>query len=151
MRLGFYTLLRVVRKLLKKQTDASDSEEVQALKGGIRRMKRETERSVYEHFKDYQENIKFQYILKLVDATSSRLYEGLTEHFRVYVSGLKDVISSMGSERQDKEQVDAALGEIEQRIRSLNARIGTLRQEIIQMRGADTADGSLKAVASAPT
>jgi GTPase SAR1 family protein len=151
MRLGFYTLLRMVRKLLKKQTNASDSEEVQALKGGIRRMKRETERSVYEHFKDYQENIKFQYILKLVDATSSRLYEGLTEHFRVYVSDLKEVISSMGSERHDKEQVDAALGDIEQRIRSLNARIGTLRQEIIQMRGEDTAGGSLKAVVSAPT
>jgi len=148
MRLGVFTLLRVMRKVLKKQIGEQGDEEIQALKGGIRRMKRETERSIYAHFKDYQENIKFQYILRLVDATSSSLYEGLTEHFRIYVSDLREVISSMGSARSDKKQVDEALGKFEEAIHALSVRIESLREDIESMRGSVDAEGSRQAVAT---
>ncbi len=135
LRLGAYSLLRLVRKVLKKQTGPNDLEELQALKGGIRRMKRETERSIYEHFKDYQENIKFQYILRLVKETSSRLFEGLTDHFQVYVTDLDDVISSMGSERDDQKALDEALAQIEKAIQPIKMRIDDVREEIRLMRG----------------
>ncbi len=137
LRLGAYSLLRLVRKVLKKQTGEEGAEELQALKGGIRRMKRETERSIYEHFKDYQENMKFQYMLRLVKETSSRLYEGLTEHFQVYVSDLENVISSMGSERSDQKAMDDTLKQIEMEIRPLTERLDTLREEIRRLRGVD--------------
>jgi hypothetical protein len=146
-----FTLLRLVRKALKKQSGPQGPEELQALKGGMRRMKRETERSVYEHFRDYQENIKFQFMLRLVEATSSRLYEGLTHHFCVYVSDLNGVISSMGSERSDKKQVGEAFERIENSIKPLNARIDALRGDIRQMRGEDIGINSMPAVVSART
>lgn len=148
MRLGFFTLLGMFRKVLKKQSGAKGQEQMNALKGGIYRMKQETVRSVYEHFKDYRENIKFQYMLRLVDATKVRLYEGLTEHFRVYVSDLKEVIASMGIERNDKKQTDEALDAIEKTVHSSVSQIDVLRHDIGKMRGEDIS-GNLQAIASA--
>ncbi len=149
LRLGAYSLLRLVRKVLKKQAGGDGHEEVQALKGGIRRMKRETERSIYEHFKDYQENIKFQYILRLVKETSSRLYEGLTDHFQIYVADLDAVITSMGSERADQKALDERLAQVENAIQSLKSRIEGLREEIRRMRGVNTDGDNIPGAATA--
>ena len=134
IRLGLYAMLRVVRKALKKPMGTKGDEELKALKDGIRRMKRETERSILEHFRDYQENIKFQYMLRLVDAAGSRLFEGLTEHFRIYVSDLKELIDSMSSERNDKEQVGEALSAIEAAVEAMQSRVETIRRDVSRMR-----------------
>jgi hypothetical protein len=151
LRLGAYSLLRLLKKVLKKQTGEKGGEELQALKGGIRRMKRETERSIHEHFKDYRENLKFQYMLRLVKETSSRLYEGLTEHFQLYVSDLEAVISSMGSERSDQKELNDALKQIEVDIQPFNERMETLREDIRQMRGVDMDGEDPPQVVSAQT
>lgn len=148
MRLGFFTLLRVVSKVFKKQAQEKGLEEIQALGGAVRRMKRETERSVYEHFRDYQENIKFQYMLRLVDATGSRLFESLTEHFRIHVSDLDEVIATMGSDRKDKKQVDESLEGIEKIICSASSQIDKLRHDIDRMRGEDTSNNYIQIASS---
>jgi len=135
IRLGLYALLRVVRKALKKNMGVKGDEELKALQDGIRRMKRETERSILEHFRDYQENIKFQYMLRLLDVAGSRLFEGLTEHFRMYVSDLNELINSMGSERSDKEQVGEALGAVEAALGAMQTRVEAMRREVDRMRG----------------
>ena len=135
IRLGLYTLLRVVRKAMKKPLSAKGDEEIKALKDGIRRMKRETERSILEHFKDYQENIKFQYVLRLVDAAGSRLFESLTQHFRIYVSDLKSLADSMNSEHSDKAQVIETLAAIGRAIEEMQSRVDTVRRQVVKMRG----------------
>jgi prefoldin subunit 5 len=66
------------------------------------------------------------------------LYEGLTEYFRVYVSDLKEVISTMGSERNDKKQMDEALEVIEKSVHSSVSQIDVLRHDIGKLRGEDT-------------
>jgi GTPase SAR1 family protein len=137
MRLGIYALLRVMRKVLKKSTGVKGDEEIKALKDGIRRMKKETQRSVNAHFIDYRENVKFQYMLRLVDASSNRLFEGLTDHFRVYLSDLTGLIDSMGSERQDKEQLGASLGAIEAEGSRIGTQIDALRRDVQLLRGDD--------------
>ncbi len=148
VRLGLYALLRVVRKALKKPMGAKGDEELRALKDGIRRMKRETERSILEHFRDYQENIKFQYMLRLLDAAGGRLFEGLTEHFRMYVSDLSALIDSMGSERSDKEQVGEALGAIEAALGAMQSRVEAMRREVNRMRADVDSSGERPAAAS---
>jgi GTPase SAR1 family protein len=137
LRLGFFTFMRAARRVIKKHVGEKGTEKIEALKGAIRRMKQETERSVLEHFKDYQENIKFQYMVRLVNATGNHLFESLSEHFRTHVSDLQDMISSMGSERQDKKQVDKALDGIQTNIQSFKNDINVLRHEIDHMRGGD--------------
>jgi GTPase SAR1 family protein/HAMP domain-containing protein len=135
LRLGFFTFMRAARKVIKKQVGEKGSEEIEALRGAVRRMKQETERSVYEHFRDYRENIKFQYMVRLVNAAGNHLLESLSEHFRTHVSDLQDMIASMGSERQDKKQVDKALDGVETNIRASAIQIKMLRHEIDHMRG----------------
>lgn len=135
VRFGLFNLLRVARKVFKKQNREKGEEELQALKAGVRRMKRETERSIHAHFMDYRENIKFQYVLKLVDASVSRLYESLTGHFKIYLSDLKELLSLMGDESSGKMQLDKAFEQIEKDLQSSRGDTDSLRQDIELMRG----------------
>ena len=98
-------------------------------------MKRETERSIMEHFKDYQENLKFQYMQRLVDAAGVHLYEALTECFQMYVSDLKELIDSMGDERSNRAQLGETLGVVETALVAMQPRIETLRLDVGRMRG----------------
>jgi hypothetical protein len=148
IRWGLYALTGLVRKILRKPMGVKGDEELRALKDGIRRMKRETERSILEHFKDYRENIKFQYMLKLVDASGARLYEGLTECFRIYVSDLKELIDSMGSERSDRERLGESLGAVETALAAMQHRIEALRLDVDSMRGRLPSDREQAAASS---
>jgi GTPase SAR1 family protein len=135
MRLGVYALVRLMRKVLKKNTGNRGDKEIKALEGGIRRMKQETERSVHAHFIDYRENVKFQYMLRLAEASSSRLFEGLTDHFRVYLSDLTELIDAMGNHRKDKERLNSSLKTIEKEIGVLGSQLEALRVKVDRLRG----------------
>ncbi len=130
MRLGFYSLVRAVRKALKKSVGAEKAEELKALKGGIRKMKAETERSINALFKDYKENIKFQYMHRLAELAGQRFYETLTEQFGAYLGDIQNLVAAIAERRNDKERVDTALGAIEQAVKELLGELGALRQEV---------------------
>lgn len=130
LRLGAYSLMRAVRKALKKAVGAEKSEEFNALKGGIRRMKDETERSINALFKDYKENIKFQYLQRLAEAAGQRLYGSLTEQFGAYVGDVQNLVAAIGGRRNDKEFLDSTLQTIEQAVSDLLAELGSIRQEV---------------------
>ena len=134
MRLGIYSLLQVVRKVLKKSDTDGTDEAFDALKGGIRRMKRETERSIVAHFKDYRENIKFQYLLPLADAAGRRLYEALTGQFDTYGANLKSIVDSMSGESVDMAQLDSDLNKIAQTLESLQSERESLRRSVDRLR-----------------
>lgn len=102
MRFGLYTVVRAFKQLLKKPLAAKGSEARGALADGVRRMKRETERSVLTHFKDYQENIKFQYVSKLVDAVSGHLFSDLLDRFQAFFTDHTRMVDLIGAERLDK-------------------------------------------------
>jgi GTPase SAR1 family protein len=130
MRLGFYSLVRAVRKLMRKSVGAEKDEEMRALKAGIRKMKEETERSILYHFKDYRENIKFQYMQRLAELAGNALYEILTERFGAYVGDVRDLVGAVAERRSDKERVDSALGTIEQAVATQQAKLETVRQSV---------------------
>jgi GTPase SAR1 family protein len=134
VRLGVYNLVRYFRKLLNKPVGEESVEGLRALKDGIRRMRRETERSLLAHFKDYQENFKFQYVLKLVDVAGSRLVETLTEQFSGYVGDLKKMVATIGDRRGEKERIDSQLAVIEEGVAALQTRLVQLRQVLLRMR-----------------
>jgi septation ring formation regulator EzrA len=138
----------VMKKVLKKKTGGRGDEEIRALEGGIRRMKRETERSVNAHFIDYRENVKFQYMLRLSEASSNRLYEGLTDHFRVYLSDLNGLIDSMGSESEGKEELRASLEAVEHQLLQLQSQVDSLRRNVDLLRGEDPAAGERQPAAT---
>jgi GTPase SAR1 family protein len=138
IRLGAYSLVRLVRKLLKKNVLDDKSEQIKALRDGIRRMKQETERSVLAHFKDYQENIKFQYVLRLADMVGARLYALLMENFQGYSADLNQMVTAITGERSEKERLDSTLITIEREIAALKEQTQSTRQGIMQLRGSDS-------------
>jgi hypothetical protein len=143
LRLGVFSLLQVVRKVLKKQEGGPNDDTLNALKGGIRRMKKETERSIRDHFKDYRENLKFQYLLPLADAVGQRLYEALTEQFEVYGHNLKSIVDGVSGECVDIAQSDADLERIAQALEQIESRRQTLRRQVDHLReGADPGENT---------
>jgi hypothetical protein len=128
--LGFYTVLKIFKKLLKKQAQNEKEGEIQALKDGLKRMKRETERSIIDHFKNYKENVKFQYIFKLADAASNKLYEGLIERFQSYVTDLSKTVDLISDKQSDKQQAYEILKEMELASNDVGIRIKKAREKI---------------------
>jgi hypothetical protein len=130
MRLGVYTLSRVLKKILKKPLKNKKQEEFMALKDGVKRMKRETEASVLAHFKDYCENIKFQYVFKLIDALSNSLYDGLLDRFQTYFTDHSRMVELIGEKRLDREQASGALETMAQTSQEIRIRIDGIRDQI---------------------
>ncbi|MDJ0720331.1 MAG: dynamin family protein [Desulfobacterales bacterium] len=112
MRLGVYKLLRGFRKLLRKPVAAGQGEAIRALEDGVERMKKETERSLLFHFKDYRENIKFGYIFKMVESASVQITDGLLARFETYESDLAQMVALIDNNQSVKAEQEAAFREI---------------------------------------
>jgi GTPase SAR1 family protein len=137
VRLGFYKLVKIFKRLLKKPIIEKNEGEILALKDGVFRMKREMEKSVISHLKDYQENIKFQYIYRLVEAESNSLYESLLDRFQVYSTDLSNMVDLINNKMIDKEQTFEMMKTIAFDCGEMDERINGLRKRIENIESAD--------------
>jgi hypothetical protein len=103
MRLGLYSLTKFFKKAFKKPVKHEMEEQMRALADGFKLIKQETEKSIVFHFENYRENLKFQYISKLVDAATEYLRQRLMERFRSYHSDISSLEKVMQKKGQDKE------------------------------------------------
>jgi GTPase SAR1 family protein len=104
IRLGLYSAVSLVKKVLKKSPEKEKEEQVRALADGFKLIKRETEKSIHFHFENYRENFKFQYVLKVIDAAAEYLHRVLLEKYQSYDSDLtsmEEMMEKRGSERGD--------------------------------------------------
>jgi GTPase SAR1 family protein/NADP-dependent 3-hydroxy acid dehydrogenase YdfG len=118
IRLGLYSAVSLVKKVLKKSPEKEKEEQVRALADGFQLIKRETEKSIRFHFENYRENFKFQYVSKLIDAAAEYLHRVLKEKYQSYDSDLtsmEEMMEKKGSDRGDmldyleKVSIDAKL------------------------------------------
>lgn len=130
LRFGFYSFIRAVKKLLKKPLGNGREGELLALKNGVVRMKQETEKATVFHFKDYRENLKFQYAFRLTDALSAILHDILMSQFQAYITDLSELVSLITEKRIDKEDTTETLKQIEQASEEILRRINTLMGEV---------------------
>lgn len=133
MRLGAYSFMGFFRKLLKQPAPNHRGQAIRALKDSSRRMKLETRRSILFHFKDYRENMKFQYILKLLDAAAGELYDSLFDRFQVYAADLSRTVELMGRKKIDRHQASELLAEMQKDVDGIKARIDQARKKMEQM------------------
>jgi predicted transcriptional regulator len=82
------------------------------------------------HFKDYQENIKFQYIYKLIEAASNRLYETLVDRFQIYGTDLSDIVERINNKLINKKQASEILKNMEQTSMEIDGRINIIREKV---------------------
>jgi len=95
VRLGFYSVLKLFKKVFKKPLKNEKEEQMLALADGVKRMKGETENAIIFHFKNYRENFKFQYVFKLIDFASAHLHSALLETLRAYDTDLTELTQVM--------------------------------------------------------
>ncbi|MCP4113352.1 MAG: hypothetical protein GY749_48780 [Desulfobacteraceae bacterium] len=134
MRLGFYRIVKVMKRVFRRRIKNEKEDMIRALKDGVTRLKRETEKSIVFHFKDYRENLKFQYIFKLVDALSAILYDMLLNRFQAYTADLSKITELIDRKQTDKEQISELLKEMEMNSREISERINSIREEFGELK-----------------
>jgi GTPase SAR1 family protein len=130
LRLGVYSLQRNLKKLLKKPANKRAEVVRQALSGGIQQMKRETLKSLVEQLKDYRENLKFAFLLKLVENSSENLTALMLDRFQLFFTDLAAVADRLNSTKADKQRTSEILREMNQRTAAVKGSIGHLRRRI---------------------
>ena len=130
IRLGLYSAVKVFRKLFQKSDTRQSRRKQKALQDGFKRMKQETERSISVQFRDYQENVKFQYLFRLTDAMVHQLNEDLRERFQIYFTDASQMIALVKEEHVDKERIKESLQNIGETARGSLERIEQLRRDV---------------------
>jgi hypothetical protein len=54
---------------------------------------------------DYKENLKYQYLFKLVDAVSTSLYESLVDRMRAFTGSVSDMRGLIENQRMARDQI----------------------------------------------
>ncbi len=130
MRLGFYAALKVFRKLFNKAESQKYSRKRKALADGFKRMKLETERSIRMQFRDYRENIKFQYLFRLTDGLAHQLNADLLARFESYRTDTAGLIKLVQENHKDKQGLTLELQQLGELARKFSGRVGNLRTEV---------------------
>jgi hypothetical protein len=130
VRLGLYSLAKVFKRMLRKKVQNRKEEGVLALKDGVSRMKKDTERSVIAHFKDYKENIKFQYLFKIVDAIAASFSKILGDRFRACDTDLTQLSDRIGKRQDDRQIISETLHGMTNTIDAIDSRIQLLRKSL---------------------
>jgi GTP-binding protein EngB required for normal cell division len=132
LRLGVFSLRRNLKKILKKPAGKRAEIFRQALHGGAQQMKRETLKSVVEQLKDYRENLKFAFLIKLVEKSAENLSDLMVDRFQLFFTDLNAVADRLDSTKTDKQQALKILEEMDQRAAENKGSIDHLRRRIEQ-------------------
>jgi len=123
MRLGLYNFIKQIKRIIRQPVKDEAANALSALKDAIKRMKKETEEGLVFHFKNYKENLKFQYIFQLVDAVSGNIYDIMLERFHDYTQDLSQLTGSMVKNQVDKDQLSFSLQESASTVDGISVRI----------------------------
>jgi len=130
MRLGIYKAVQKSKTIIKKSGGQGGQEKIKALDDALRRMKRETQRSVVFHLKDYRENLKFRYLFQLVETACESYAQAVLDRFQVYFSDLSTIVERIGTSQSAKEKAKEILDEMDRSSRALIEKINRIRREI---------------------
>ena len=130
VRLGFYKAVEKSKTIFKKSADRGGREKLKALQDALRRMKRETQRSVVSQLKDYRENLKFRYLFQLVEIACESYTQAVLDRFQAYSSDLSAIFKRVGSSQADQEKAKVILEEMDRSSRELIEKINDMRRRL---------------------
>ncbi|MDZ7832343.1 MAG: dynamin family protein [Desulfobacterales bacterium] len=130
MRFGMQNLASRIKRLFRRSAGQSAAEGQAALKTAAKRMKRETEGGISFQFKNYKENIKFQYLFHLVDAVADHLYAEIMDRFHDFTNDLVTLGGYAGKHQDEGARLVDQLNEmaevasdLEKRLKEIGSRI----------------------------
>lgn len=130
MKLGFYRLSGALKKLFTRKESGPDRD-VPALRSGVARMKKEIEASLSFYFKNYRENIKYQYFFKLIESVSEELYVQLSSRFE---SSGDDFVElqrmAAGAGPEEKNNILGRIEEIHERLMQIKGEVASVKTDL---------------------
>ena len=139
LRLGVYNVIRQFRRLVRRPADDSTANNAAALNDAVKRMKKETRESLVFHFKNYRENLKFQYIFRLVDAVSESICDAMMARFHDYTQDLSRLTGSMVKNQVDKDKIGDDLKILSENADAVSARMRQFRDRLSETATANPA------------
>ncbi|MCK4534157.1 MAG: hypothetical protein KAT81_01425 [Syntrophobacterales bacterium] len=130
MRLKYYDLVKLIKKVLKKDIQNEKAGEILALKDGVQRIKKETIRSIISSLNNYKENLKFLYFFRLIDEAPKILNGMLLDRFYVFTVDISATADSIGKEQSVKEDTINTLELMDDSLQTLSFRILRLREDM---------------------
>ena len=115
MRKSAYSAGSFLKKIFNKQSKPLDRNDSKAISHALARMKEETRQSLEAHFMDFRENLKFQYMFKLLDLSAVTLQEDLADRLKVFVEGMEQTTGLVNENQTAKEQAREILISMETR------------------------------------
>jgi len=112
LRLSVGRFVGWIQKLFHKSVPEAPAHDASALQIGLRRIKSETAKSILSLFKDYRENLKFQYLLRLIDATAGIVYEQLSDRFESYGADVAHLAIRLGEKRDNRSDLSDQLANL---------------------------------------
>ncbi len=128
VRLGMYNLVNTVKRWLRREEKPDGAPGARrALEDSLRRIRRETERSVVFHMSDYRENLKYQYMFKLLDLAADVLYGRILDRFRMLTADLSDIEKLVDQEEEVKGKSLESLASLEREAGDILLRLQGIR------------------------
>ena len=130
LRFGFFSIIKNIKRLFKKPIENEKEDAELALIQSMARMKQETGKSILYNFKNYRENIKFQYIMKLVEKVSEFMLEELDERFQFYMTDLTRMAELVDDKETSRKNTLEGLAEMDRRADDILNRIRMAKERI---------------------
>ena len=140
MRLGLYTAVKIFRQIFKHEKHSGAEHGLQALSSAGIRMKKEIKKSLSAQFKDYKENIKFQYLLRLVDAAAARQKELMSEQFDTYLTDLGQTLEAISGTHQERDRYADCLKSRIEEIEDMLLRARMLGEGMVELKASRMAN-----------
>ncbi len=125
MKLGWYKVFSRIRSWLGKDPKDADLG-LRALQGAVSRIKKETETAIYFHFKNFRENLKFQYFFKLIDYAAETAFEIVTQRYESIEKDVRSIIENLGQQKSTRKDIMEKISELEAMAHELLGRIDSL-------------------------
>lgn len=130
VRFGFYNLVKWVRRAFRKPEAEPFDGSMRALADSLRSLRKETEKNVVQHFTDYRETLKFQYVLKLAEGMGRHVQELLDQQFSSCVTELGGMGETAGKTDQERQNQAAGLVSIMEEAGGIGSQVAEFLQEI---------------------
>lgn len=130
MRLTYYNLVKLIKKVLKKDIQNERGGEILALEDGVRRIKKEMAQSILSSLNNYKENLKMSYLFRLIDEAPKILNEMLLDRFHVFTVDISTMADSLDSSHTIKEKAIEELTLIDNALQTISSGMLQLKKDI---------------------
>ena len=85
---------------------------------------------IKDHFRDYQEGVKFQYLFKFISGYADLIHEALRDHFTAHQADLSDISEMISNHQSDRQETTRTLDELLEETKRIIDRIGILTNNL---------------------